>query len=115
MSVYAFDLDGTLTRAPIAQLARDLEAAGHTIHVVSGWLEHLGPWEAAIAAKAEQLRALGLSSNAPLHLCRGSTQTACAAGKAEALRRIGPLLFIDDMPLFCDASPIQALCVWRAP
>jgi hypothetical protein len=55
----AFDLDGTLDRPAIADLARVLLAGGHEVHIITGVFSEAGDWQGA-ATKRKKLRRIGI-------------------------------------------------------
>lgn len=117
MSIYAFDLDGTLDVPAIARLARDLYAAGHKIHVVTGWLDPIcKDIELVRQSKTQKLEALGVPYH-EMHLVRAPVRdfSIVAKAKAEILKKIEAGLFIDDMIEFAQASfsvGVSSLCVY---
>lgn len=114
MSRYAFDLDGTLDVPAIAQLARDLHAAGHEIHILTAALADEG-WM-TIPAKEEKLRRLGVPYT-QMHRPCFPTQEQCGHAKGEILKELGDPLFIDDSPLFHQLVPqhSSAARLWVVP
>lgn len=62
----AFDLDGTLDKLPVLELAKALLAAGHEVHVITGMFSDGQEWQ-GVDAKRRKLSRLGL----PYVLYRG--------------------------------------------
>jgi hypothetical protein len=95
VSRYAFDLDDTLDVPVIAQLARDLHAAGHEVHVVTGCPADVGEW--TVQARHEKLARLNVPFT-ELHRCWGQDIHSIGVSKGIVLRSLGDPLFIDDNP-----------------
>lgn len=99
MSRYAFDLDGTLDRPEIAQLANDLYAAGHEIHVVTGGHADTGEW--TIEARKQKLAALNVNYTSIIR-CFGATLDDIGREKARQLRALDAILMFDDAPIYVE-------------
>lgn len=93
MSKYGFDLDGTLTRPELAQLANDLYDAGHEVYVVTGALADTGEW--TMSAREERLASLGIRYT---EIVRAIDPDINQVGrrKGEACKERGISLLIDD-------------------
>jgi len=93
MSIYAFDLDGTLDRLELAQLARDLHAAGHEIHIVTGALADIGEW--TLAAREAKLAQLNVPYTT-IQRCFGSTYEEIGRRKKEVCDALAVTVVLDD-------------------
>ena len=60
-----FDLDGTLDRPALRDLALSLLKAGHEVHIISGCFLEAGEWQDE-QAKLEKLVRLGLAQAGPV-------------------------------------------------
>jgi len=100
MTKYGFDLDGTLDRTVLRQLATDLHEAGHEIHVLTGAMEDIGEWTAQ--ARREKIDGLGLPwiPDERIHRCFGKSLEEIGREKGRALDRLGIKLMLDDSPTF---------------
>src|SRR5689334_11256222 len=95
---YGFDLDNTLDRPAIAQLARDLFAAGHEVHIIT-----------AIEANADNARYLETFTKinrlqvpfTKVHITLGYTLEEMGALKANIIEAHGITMMLDDSPTFC--------------
>ena len=108
MSTYAFDLDGTLDRPELAQLARDLFAAGHEVHIVTGARADVGEW--TIAARQEKLASLAVNYTL-IHRCFGATHDAVGSEKRRVCDEIGALLMFDDAPSYIKELSYGRSCI----
>ena len=96
MAKWGFDLDGTLDKEPIRQLANFLFDHGEEVHVISGFLPG-GTYTAQ--GKRDKLQRLGIRCT-ELHLCAGETMEEMGYAKAQVLRRLDIRLMVDDDPTF---------------
>lgn len=95
MTSYAFDFWGSLTHQPeLVQLARDLKAAGHPVHVIS--------WVANAKAEATTRRLI-----AELGIEFDTVNVGRFPAKSEIMTSIGADVLIDDSQSVCDE-------VWRS-
>lgn len=108
MSIYAFDLDGTLDRPELAQLANDLLAAGHEVHVVTGAQADIGEW--TLEARHAKLASLGVSPSA-IHRCFGLTYEEIGRKKREVCDSIGAILVFDDANSYVRQLQYGKACV----
>jgi hypothetical protein len=105
MTVYGFDLDGTLTRPEIRNLANDLFAAGHKVYVITGGLSDTGEWTKE--ARVKYLKHLGVNYTDIIR-CLHPTWEGIAEMKGQACKRLGVQVMLDDMPVFLNG--IRAVC-----
>lgn len=91
---FGFDLDGTLDRPEIAEMARALFRAGHEIHVIT--VGRLGPraW-GTIELKKLRLESLGVPYT-KVHIVEGDTYTEAGQAKAAVINREDIVTMIDD-------------------
>jgi hypothetical protein len=98
MTNYGFDLDGTLTRPFLRDLANDLFEAGHNIYVITGGLSDTGEW--THEARVKYLLQLGVQYTEIVRcIAPNWEQIAEIKGRECAARKITVML--DDMPVFC--------------
>lgn len=64
----AFDLDGTLDRRALAELARILMLGGHEVHIITGVFLEAGDWQSP-KEKFEKLRRWGISFERTTEVC----------------------------------------------
>lgn len=102
MTSYGFDLDGTLDRPALAQLANDLYDAGHEVYVVTGGLSDEGEWSAA--AREQRLAALGVRCTAIVR-CIDPDTWRIGALKGEACARLGISVLVDDSCHYLEKVP----------
>lgn len=93
MSVYAFDLDNTLERPEIAQLANDLYDAGHEVHVVTGGLADSGEW--TMEARKARLAENGVRYTS-LRRCLDPDIRNIGAIKGSVCHELGASVIFDD-------------------
>jgi len=108
MSRYGFDLDGTLDREPIRQLARDLFEAGHKIYIVTGGLEDSGEWTAE--SRMQRLKDLGVPYTNIVR-CLHPDITKIGAMKGDACRKLGIALLIDDSMMYITGASPSVCCL----
>jgi hypothetical protein len=99
VTAYGFDLDETLDRPALAQLANDLHDAGHEVYVVTGGLSDEGEW--TMAARQEKLAALGVRCTAVIR-CIDPDIARVGVLKGQECRRLGIAVMIDDSRLYLD-------------
>lgn len=97
MSVVCFDLNWTLTAYPeeMRLLMEALQAAGHEVHVLSGW-EAESADEAAIAEKRKQLADLGCSHCYDRLVVVADPQNDVAQQKVNYMRHVGSKILVDN-------------------
>jgi hypothetical protein len=93
MTAYAFDLDGTLDRPALAQLANDLHDAGHEVWVITGGLADTGEW--TLEAREQKLAALGVRC-AGIVRCINPDIRKLGALKGRECARLGITVMVDD-------------------
>lgn len=110
---YGFDLDGTLDRPVIAELARALHAAGHEIHIITA--SPFGNPKHSKNAKETKLAALRVPYH-QLHIASGTFIDEMAKKKADFVQLNHIDFFIDDMFDFClevqKLNPIPVCHLW---
>lgn len=99
MTAYGFDLDGTLTRPALAQLANDLYDAGHEVWVITGGLADSGEWTAE--ARRSRLTALGVRCTGIIR-CISPDVRKIGVLKGEWCRELGAAVMLDDDRLYLD-------------
>ena len=108
MTKYGFDLDGTLTKPAIAQLANDLFDAGHEIYVITGGLADTGEWTEE--ARQKLLESLGVRYTEIVR-CLAPTLAEIAQIKNQACKERNIILMIDDWDIYLNAIEAQTLKV----
>ena len=93
MTVYGFDLDGTLDRPALAQLANDLYDAGHEVYVITGGLADAGEW--TLAAREQRLAELGVRCTGIVR-CLDPDTGKIGALKGLECSRLGISVLLDD-------------------
>lgn len=123
--IVGFDMDGTLDRPAILQLAIALDAAGHDVHVISGMFpEDEAPWQNE-EAKWDKFDKYLRLTNIKFHIVRALPVSATKnldyvlrdlnLNKANLLRTLGIELYIDDssytpvMKGMCGTQLLQVL------
>lgn len=101
MTAYGFDLDGTLDRPGIAQLANDLHDAGHEVWVVTGGLADAGEWTQE--ARRRKLAALGVRYTG-IARCINPDVRQVGIQKGEVCARLGITILLDDDRLYLDGA-----------
>ena len=91
MTVYAFDLDGTLERPNMKNLANDLFMAGHDVYVISA-ARSSGPDR---QAKLEKLTGLGVQFT-ELIMCIGDDVNRLGIMKGDKCRELGVSVMVED-------------------
>ena len=120
-----FDLDGTLDRFAVRDLALALLAAGHEVHIVSGCFLEAGDWQDE-TAKLEKLVRLGLAQVGPtfgkfkfsenlrimileavshIEFDRDYRLADLGLRKGAYLEKNGISLMFDDSELYCKLMP----------
>jgi hypothetical protein len=122
-----FDLDGTLDRPAVAELASVLLAAGHEVHIITGVFPEAVDWQDA-AAKRQKLRRLGIdfyegsrmndsmavcAGQAILHILDAVPATFArdyrladlGLRKGALCEELGITMFFDDSQLYCEMIP----------
>lgn len=97
MTSYGFDLDGTLTRPYIRDLANDLFDAGHDIYVITGGLSDTGEW--TLPRRQQYLAQLGVRYTEIVR-CLAPSWEGIAYIKGEECKKRGIKVMLDDMPVF---------------
>lgn len=96
---FGFDLDGTLDREEVAEMARALYNAGHEIHVLT--VGRLGPrYESTRELKELKLAHLKVPYSF-LHLVEGDNFSEAGYAKAQIINREGIVTMIDDSSTMC--------------
>jgi hypothetical protein len=115
-SLFAFDLDGTLTEhtAQLGAMMRSLRAGGACVVVISGHNTKVTPqvWR----DKARQLKKLGLADAYDLLVAVDGPEEAVAQRKANYLQSVGCQVLIDNSmrnARFLEDSSVVALVPWR--
>jgi hypothetical protein len=106
MTVYAFDLDGTLDRPGLVRLANDLYDAGHDVYVVTGGLADMGEW--TMQAREAKLTALGARYT---QIVRVIDPDIGQIGrlKGEACDRLNAAILVDDAPAYLAGASTSAV------
>lgn len=129
---FGFDLDGTLDKKELADLARVLLDAGHEVHVITGVFPDAGDWQSPDAKRAKVLR-LGFSYkemippmnmteqhglhprkvtlhilNADITLGREDRLIGLGLQKGALCETLGIQVFLDDSELYCKMIPSMA-------
>ena len=94
-----FDLDGTLDRPVIAQMANMYFDAGFEVHVITVCQLAQAGYITSKADKIKKLEKLGVRYT-KLHLVRGATYSECGVAKADVINKEGIVLMFDDAPTF---------------
>ena len=105
---YGFDLDGTLTKPAIAQLANDLFDAGHRIYVITGGMADSGEW--TIERRQELLAKLGVKYTKVVR-CLAPSFREIADLKNKACQEYNISVMLDDMDIYLNAIQSQCLKV----
>lgn len=98
---FAFDLDGTLDRPELAQLANLLFDAGHDIHVITAHAIAVAGYYATRESKVKKLDKLGVRYT-KLHLASGANYSEVGLDKARVIREEGIEVMFDDSTTFCN-------------
>jgi len=93
VTAYGFDLDGTLDRPGIAQLASDLFDAGHEVWVITGGLADAGEW--TMQAREQKLASLGVRYTGIVR-CIDPDVRRIGALKGEQCTRLGVVVMLDN-------------------
>jgi len=96
-----FDLDGTLDRPELAQLARVLYDAGCEIHVITANAIAVAKYYQTREDKEKKLLRLGVLYT-ELHLAAGTTFSEVGQEKARIIREQGIEVMFDDSTTFCN-------------
>jgi hypothetical protein len=106
VTAYAFDLDGTLDRPGLVQLANDLYDAGHEVYVVTGGLADTGEW--TMRAREAKLAALGVRYT---QIVRVIDPDIGQIGrlKGEACERLSATVLVDDAPSYLAGASTGAV------
>jgi hypothetical protein len=122
----AFDLDGTLDKPAVADLARALLYGGHDVHILTGIFLEAGEWQ-SLEAKKEKLGRIGILFEtdddndgvfsrfrvAKLHGMEAVDQSYpleyrlrdLGLRKGALCEKLGIDLFIDDSTMYCEMVP----------
>ena len=106
MTAYAFDLDGTLDRPGLAQMANDLYDAGHQVYVVTGGLAEVGEW--TLEAREAKLAALGVRCTEIIRVIDPDIGQIGRL-KGDACNRLGAAVLIDDAPSYLTGAVTAAV------
>lgn len=101
MTAYGFDLDGTLDRPALAQLANDLYDAGHEVYVITGGLADAGEWSQQ--AREQKLAVLGVRCTGIIR-CISADVRGIGALKGRQCARLGISVIIDDDLRYLDSA-----------
>jgi hypothetical protein len=118
---FAFDLDGTLDRKVMRDLAKILLDAGHEVHIITGIFAEAGDWQ-DVDAKRLKLQRLGipftedgklLFGHALLHILvavdvsfsREYRLNDLGLRKGALCEQLGISIFIDDSSTYCEMVP----------
>ena len=99
--VYGFDLDGTLDRPQLANLANLLFDLGFQVHVITAHAIGVAGYYATREAKEKKMEKLGVNYT-KLHLCSGHTYSEVGMDKARVIREEGIDIMFDDSTTFCN-------------
>jgi hypothetical protein len=97
MCVVVIDLNSTISAYPeeMKLLMESLRAAGHEVHVLSGWKgENAGP--EALAEKTQQLKDLGCSDCYDKLVVVSDPKNKVAKQKVNYMRHVGSRILIDN-------------------
>lgn len=97
MSAYGFDLDGTLDKPALAQLANDLFDAGHKVYIVTGGLADSGEW--TLGARIARLHSLHVRYTEIVR-CIHPDINQLGRIKGEACNGLGISVLLDDAPSY---------------
>lgn len=122
----AFDLDGTLDRPAVTELAKALLAARHEVHIITGVFDESGEWQAE-RAKRDKLTRLGIfhvmddlgdasypqQQPAVLHVLHAVPETFSrdyrladmGLRKGALCEKLGVTVMIDDSEDYCKMIP----------
>lgn len=117
-----FDLDGTLDRPALAELAKSLLADGHEVHIITGVFDEAGDWQNG-AAKYVKLVGLGIQCHeypavrqhgtAMLHVLHAVDVSFgleyrlrdLGLRKGALCHKFGITMFFDDSETYCEMLP----------
>ena len=119
--IYGFDLDGTLDKKPLADLANLLLLSGHEVHIITSVFPESGEWQSP-QSKREKCRRLGIPvsdiptrGNAQLHVLWpipveqehdiSARLRDLGLQKGHLTEKLGIDVFIDDSEIFCGMIP----------
>jgi len=129
--IVGFDLDGTLDRPGMAELAMELNEAGHMVHIITASFTESGDWQSN-DAKFEKLLRLGfdedqiqwasdideqpIDQSVMLHVLKAVVpefgteyrQRDIALRKGNLCERLGIQIMFDDSKLYCET--MKAMC-----
>lgn len=97
MTAYGFDLDGTLDRPGLVQLANDLYDAGHEVYVITGGFSDSGEWTAE--ARRQRLVALGVRCTEVVR-CLDRDLAEIGRMKGRACQEHGVSVMFDDFGVY---------------
>jgi hypothetical protein len=114
--IVGFDLDGTLDKPALAELALALDRSGHEVHVISGMFPD-APWQNEIHKKAKMER-LGLhriSYSGRLHILEAIPVDTnkdlnyvlrdLGLRKGALCEQLGITMFFEDSEIYADMIP----------
>lgn len=108
MSKYGFDLDGTLDKPGLVQLANDLIDAGHEVHIISASFPN-SDWTSRtekllkierLGVRYTELHVLEANLNVPTEVW---IQRDLGLRKGHLVEKLGLLMMIDDSSDYIDA------------
>jgi len=124
--IVGFDLDGTLDKPELAELAKYFLAGGHIVHVITSTFPESGPWQ-SMESKFAKLVRIGIPMNhdltnknpirghATLHVLLPIDKDVepsidarlrdLGLQKGNLTQRLGCDLFFDDSATFCEMIP----------
>lgn len=109
--IFAFDLDGTLDRPEVADLARLLLRTGHEVHIITGVFLEAGDWQCD-AAKHEKLKRIGGLDDAKVHVLWAMPETYprdyrladLGLRKGALCEKLGVRMLFDDNETYCEMA-----------
>jgi hypothetical protein len=122
---FGFDLDGTLDKPALRDLANILISAGHEVHVITGTFPEAGDWQNA-DAKMAKMRRLGIPFTqgfydplvrvAQLHILYAVNQeyprdyrlADLGLRKGALCETLGLTMIFDDSMTYCEMIPKMA-------
>lgn len=113
MTVWAFDIDGTITSDYVAfgNLMASLMAAGDDVHVITSALPTERRTWGSVAYRREQLDAYGVFPGkhySHLHIAKGETAEERGKAKAKLCQRHHVSMMFEDDPRY--AREIERVC-----
>ncbi len=115
-----FDLDGTLDRPQIAELAKWLIAGGHEVHIITGVFPEAVNWQDGNAKRrklgrldipyttgtlTEGVATLHILDAVPATFARDYRLADLGLRKGALCEELGVTLFLDDSELYCEMVP----------